>query len=77
MIRRMDTLRNTFWVASICLVACFSLFVVLGAFPTSALALFAVMGALAALFAGHMWMQSRTDGPRDPRLVHDRERRGF
>lgn len=73
----MDTVRNTFWVASICLVACFSFFVVLGAIPTDAVALFAVMGLLAVLYAGHMWQQSRAEGPRDPRLVHDRERRGF
>ncbi len=73
----MDTLRNTFWVASISLVACFALFAVLGAFPTSAVGLFVVMGVLALLFAGHMFVQSRYQGPRDPRLIHDRERRGF
>jgi MFS-type transporter involved in bile tolerance (Atg22 family) len=73
----MNTLRNVFWIASIALVACFALFVVLGAFPLSASGIFIVMGVLAALFAGHMWAQSRQQGPRDPRLVHDRERRGF
>lgn len=74
---RMNTLRNAFWVFSICIVACFALFAVLGAFPTSAVGLFIVMGVLAVLFAGHMFLQSRKEGPRDPRLVHDRERRGF
>ena len=73
----MDTLRNTFWVASIGLVACFAFFVVLGAIPTSAVTLFLVMGVLAQLFAGHALMQSRATGPRDPRLIQDRERRGF
>jgi len=73
----MDTLRNAFWVASICLVACFLFFVVLGAITTEAVGLFVVMGALAVLFVGHLWAQARADGPRDPRLIHDRERRGF
>lgn len=73
----MDTLRNTFWVLSIALVACFALFVVLGAFPLSASGIFIVMGVLALLFAVHLFLQSRNDGPRDPRLIQDRERRGF
>ncbi len=73
----MDMLRNTFWVASITLVICFALFALLGAFPTSAVGLFVVMGVLAVMFAVHMWLQSRNTAPRDPRLIHDRERRGF
>ncbi len=73
----MDTLRNTFWVASICLVALLAFFVVIGAVTTEAVWVFVVMGVLAVLFAGHMFLQSRNDGPRDPRLIHDRERRGF
>lgn len=73
----MDTLRSAFWVASISLVACFALFALLGAFPTSAVGLFIVMGVLAVLFAVHMVLQSRSTGPRDRRQVRDRERRGF
>lgn len=73
----MNTLRNTFWIASICLIVCFAFFVALGAITTEAVGLFVVMGVLVVLFAGHMWTQSRHQAPRDPRLVHDRERRGF
>lgn len=73
----MSTLRSAFWIVAICLVAGFALFAILGAFPTSAVGLFVVMGVLAVMIVIHLLLQSRTTGPRDPRETLDRERRGF
>lgn len=73
----MDTLRNVFWIAVVAMAACLAFFFALGAIPTDATGLLVVLVVLAVLFAVHMWLQSRHHGPRDPRLVHDRERRGF
>lgn len=73
----MSTLRSTFWIVAICLVAGFALFAILGAFPTSSVGLFVVMGVLAVLIVVHLLLQSRTESPRDHRESLDRERRGF
>ena len=73
----MDTLRSTFWIVAICLVVGFALFAILGAFPTSAVGLFVVMGVLAVLIVVHLLLQSRSPSAPDRRGSLDRERRGF
>lgn len=73
----MSTLRDVFWVAVLGLVVCFAFFFALGAVTTEAVGLMAVMGALAVLYVAHVLLASRHHGPRDPRMVSARERRGF
>jgi hypothetical protein len=75
-----DTLRDAFWVFAVSIVACFLFFVLLGALhPGQVIGLTIAMIVLAALYAGHAYMDSRAREARgrDPRLVHARERRGF
>ena len=75
-----NTLRDAFWVFAIAIVACFLFFVLLGALhPGQVIGLTIAMAILAALYAGHVYIDSRAREARgrDPRLVHARERRGF
>ncbi len=73
----MNTIRDAFWVLVIGLVACFAFFFALGAVTAEAVGLMVVMGALAALWLGHVWLESRHHDSHDPRLTGQRERRGF
>ena len=71
------TLREAFWIAALGVLVCFAFFAALGAFdPTEVVWLTALVAGLAVLWVVHVRLASR-DGERDPRVVHDRERRGF
>lgn len=71
-------LRNAFWVVSLLVLGVYAFFVALGAWdPGEVLPLTIVMGVLAILWVGHLWLGRRASEERDPRLVHARERRGF
>jgi Ca2+/Na+ antiporter len=72
------TIREAFWVASICIVAMFAFFMVIGSVsPANAAVATIVVAALAAAYLWHTWYAGRTDEKRDPRVVQARERRGF
>jgi uncharacterized membrane protein YhaH (DUF805 family) len=72
------TIREAFWVASICIVAMFAFFMVIGSVsPANAAVATIVVGGLAAAYMWHAWHAGRTAEARDPRVVKARERRGF
>ena len=74
----LDTLREAFWVLALGLLVCFAFFAALGAFdPTESTALGVAGIVLLALWTVHVLLASRHRGEHDPRLAHDRERRGF
>ena len=73
----MSNLRNGFWLLVLGFLVCFAFFFALGAVSFEAVGLMVVMGALLVLYVVHSWLNGRRTGPRDPRYVHDRERRGF
>lgn len=74
----LDTLREGFWVLALGLLVCAAFFVALGAFdPTDNTAVLLGLVALVALWIGHVLIAGRHRGEHDPRLAHDRERRGF
>lgn len=72
------SLREGFWVLALGVIVAVAFFVALGAFdPTESPAFTAVVGTLVVLWVVHAIAVGRSSGPRDPRIVHDRERRGF
>jgi membrane protein implicated in regulation of membrane protease activity len=73
----MSNLRDGFWLLVLGFLVCFAFFFALGAVSTEAVGLLVVMGVLLVLYVVHSWLKGRNVGPRDPRYVHDRERRGF
>lgn len=75
----LDSLREAFWVFALGLMVCFTFFVALGAFDlTESTGVAIGFGVLCAMWIVHVLMLARhKDDERDPRLIHDRERRGF
>lgn len=72
------TLREAFWAFALGLLVCFAFFAALGAFdPTESTTLGIAGVVLLALWTVHVLLARRHAGEHDPRLVHDRERRGF
>jgi fatty acid desaturase len=72
------TLFETFWILVLAVVVLFAFFVALGAFsPGEVMGLTVVVAALAALWVGHAFWDSRHRDPHDRAMVRARERRGF
>ena len=69
---------DAFWVLAIGVIAAYAFFAALGAFsPGDVLGVTIAVVVLALLWLARAAMAGRRAGVRDPRLVHDRERRGF
>jgi uncharacterized membrane protein YhaH (DUF805 family) len=74
----LETMRETFWVLALAVIALFAFFVALGAFsPTDAIWATIAVGILCALWIAHAVMEGRRRDRRDPATVRARERRGF
>jgi len=73
------TVRDAFWVLALGFIAAYAFFVALGAFnPGDVLGLSIAAAILVGLWVLRAWSQAHHhDEPRDPRLAHARERRGF
>jgi fatty acid desaturase len=71
--------REAFWVIALGLIACYALFVALGAYaPGDVAGVSIAVGVLVVLWLAHGWAEShRSSEGRDPRLTAARERRGF
>lgn len=71
-------IREGFWVLTLGVLVCFAFFLALGAFSLGDSATVTiVIAALAGIWIVHVWLSARGGTDRDPRLTHDRERRGF
>ena len=76
--RMLETLRETFWVLALAVIALFAFFAALGAFsPTDAI--WATVGVviLCVLWVVHAVLEDRHRDERDPAAIRARERRGF
>ena len=71
--------RDAFWAVALGLIAAYAFFVALGAFaPGDVMGVTIAVVVLVALWAWRGWQTSHHPGEgRDPKLAHDRERRGF
>lgn len=71
-------IREGFWVLALGVLVGFAFFAALGAFSfgDSAAVTIAIV-VLALAWLAHAWLTGRREAERDPRLTHDRERRGF
>jgi hypothetical protein len=74
-----ETAREGFWVVALGVIAAFAFFAALGAFsPGDVLPVTILVAALVAAWCHHAWTGSHDlDAAHDPRLAHERERRGF
>lgn len=73
----MTTIREGFWVLALGMIGCFVFFFALGAITLGdAIGVTVAVGILSLMWVAHGVAMSHTHG-RDPRLTHDRERRGF
>lgn len=71
-------IREGFWVLALGILVCFAFFAALGAFSFGdSAAVTIAMALLAILWCVHVVLTNRRADQRDPRLMHDRERRGF
>ena len=76
--RMLETMRETFWVLALAVIALFAFFAALGAFsPTDALWATIAVAILCALWIIHAVLDDRRRDRRDPASVRARERRGF
>jgi hypothetical protein len=74
----LETMRETFWVLALAVIALFAFFAALGAFsPTDAIWATIAVGILCALWIVHAVLEGRRRDRRDPAAVRARERRGF
>jgi hypothetical protein len=74
----LETMRETFWVLALAVIALFAFFVALGAFsPADAIWATIAVGILCALWIVHAVLEGRRRDRRDPATVRARERRGF
>jgi hypothetical protein len=72
------TARTFFWILALGVIAGYLFFMALGAFdPGDVLPLSLAIAALVALWLAHVWIGRRSHAESDPRLRHQRERRGF
>jgi hypothetical protein len=70
--------RDGFWVLALGVIGGFVFFFALGAIdPGDVLGVTLVVLALAALWAARAWAIAHHEKKFDPRLAHERERRGF
>ena len=69
---------DAFWVLAIGVIAAYAFFAALGAFsPGDVIGVTIAVGVLVALWIVRALLARHGPGDRDPRIVHDRERRGF
>jgi hypothetical protein len=71
--------RDFFWVLALGVIGCFVFFFALGAIdPGDVLGVTIAVAVLCVLWAARAWaIEHRHHHDRDPRLSHERERRGF
>ena len=78
MSRMLGTMRETFWILALAVIALFAFFAALGAFsPADAIWLTILVGILCVLWVVHAILQDRHRDRRDPAVMRARERRGF
>ena len=76
--RMLETLRETFWILALAVIALFAFFAALGAFsPLDVLWATIAVGVLCVLWIMHAVLEDRHRDRRDPSVVRARERRGF
>jgi len=76
--RMLETLRETFWILALAVIALFAFFAGLGAFsPGDVIWATVLVGLLCVLWIVHAVLEGRRCDTRDPALVRARERRGF
>jgi uncharacterized membrane protein YhaH (DUF805 family) len=76
--RMLETMRETFWILALAIIALFVFFAALGAFsPADALWATIAVAVLCALWVVHAVLEGRHRDRRDPATVRARERRGF
>jgi uncharacterized membrane protein YhaH (DUF805 family) len=76
--RMLETMRETFWILALAVIALFAFFVALGAFaPADVIWATVLVGLLCVLWVVHAIHQGRHADSRDPSVVRARERRGF
>ena len=76
--RMLETMRETFWILALAVIALFAFFAALGAFsPTDALWATIAVIVLCVLWVVHAVLEGRHRDRRDPAAVRARERRGF
>ena len=78
MARMLETMRETFWILALAVIALFAFFVALGAFsPGDVIGVTILVGLLCVLWILHAVLEGRRRDRRDPAVVRARERRGF
>jgi len=76
--RMLETMRETFWILALAVIALFAFFVALGAFsPGDVIGVTILVGLLCVLWILHAVLEGRRRDRRDPAVVRARERRGF
>ena len=76
--RVLETMRETFWILALAVIALFVFFAALGAFsPTEVIWATVAVGLLCVLWIMHAVLEGRHRDSRDPAVVRARERRGF
>jgi uncharacterized membrane protein YhaH (DUF805 family) len=78
MSRILETMRETFWILALAIIALFAFFAALGAFsPGDVIWATVLVGILCVLWVVHAILQDRHRDRRDPAVIRARERRGF
>jgi len=76
--RVLETMRETFWILALAVIALFAFFTALGAFsPMDVLWATIIVAVLCVLWIVHAVLQDRRRHGRDPAAIRARERRGF
>jgi uncharacterized membrane protein YhaH (DUF805 family) len=76
--RMLETMRETFWILALAVIALFVFFAALGAFsPMDVIWATVLVGLLCVLWIMHAVLEGRHRDRRDPAVVRARERRGF
>jgi hypothetical protein len=78
MSRVLETMRETFWILALAVIALFAFFAALGAFsPLDVLWATILVVVLCVLWLVHAVLEARRRDRRDPAVIRARERRGF
>jgi uncharacterized membrane protein YhaH (DUF805 family) len=76
--RMFETMRETFWILALAVIALFAFFAALGAFsPLDVLWATILVAVLCVLWVVHAVLEDRRRERRDPSVMRARERRGF
>ena len=76
--RMLETMRETFWILALAVIALFAFFAALGAFsPMDVLWATILVVLLCVLWVVHAVLEDRRRDRRDPAAIRARERRGF